>query len=83
MSVSTSCSCDNNNFLSVAGTHSKLFTPSLHPLIGSEAVVDRILQAIADYLLTTGPNDQFISIGRSFLRSQIKRQVEQNEPIEL
>jgi hypothetical protein len=83
MSVSTACSCDNDKLHPVAGTHSKFFIPSFHHLIENEAVVDRILQAIADFLLTTAPDDQFISTGRSLLRSQIKRHVEQNEPIEL
>ena len=69
--------------LPAAGIHSKLITPSLPPLADNEAVVDRILQIIANYLLTTGPDDQFISTGRALLRSQIKRHVEQNEPLEL
>ena len=72
-----------NEVLPAAVVHSKLTTASLPPLDTKEALVDRLLQVITNYLLTTGPEDQFISTGRAFLRSQIERHVEQNEPLEL
>ena len=69
--------------LPAAIINSKLTTASLPPLANNEALVDRIVQIIANYLLTTGPEDQFISTGRAYLRSQVKRHVEQNKPLEL
>jgi len=82
MSPSVS-SYSSDNVLPAAVVNSKLITASLPPFANNEAVVDRILQIITSYLLTTGPNDQFISTGRAFLRSQIEQHVEQNEPLEL
>jgi hypothetical protein len=82
MPVPTSYSTDNN-VLPAAAIHSKLVTASLPPLANNEAVIDCILQIITNYLLMTGPDDQFISTGRGFLRSQIEQHVEQNEPLEL
>lgn len=73
----------DNTVLPAAVIHSKLVTASFPPLANNEAVINRILQIITNYLLTTGPDDQFVSTGRSFLRSQIERHVEQNEPLEL
>lgn len=72
-----------NNVLPAAVIHSKITTASLPPLDTNEALVDRLLQVITNYLLTTGPEDQFVPTGRAYLRSQIKQHVEQNEPLEL
>ena len=80
MSVATST---KNHVLPAAVIHSKLTTASLPPLATNEALVDSLLQVITNYLLTTGPEDQFVSTGRVYLRSQIERHVEQNEPLEL
>jgi len=83
--MSPSVSYFGDNLHSAAGIHSnpKPITPTLPMLTDHEAVVDNILQIIANYLLTSGVDDQFISTGRAVLRSHIKRHVEQNEPLEL
>lgn len=69
--------------LPAAVVHSKLTTPSLPKLRTSKAVVDRLVQTIANYLLTSSPDDQFASVGRSILRTQVQWHVEQNIPLEL
>lgn len=66
-----------------AVVHAKLTTASLPQLATIEAVVDRLVQVITNYLLTSGPEDQFIAVGRGFLRSQVQSHVEQNIPLEL
>ena len=75
--------CTNDSVLPAAIIHSKLVTASLPPLSNNEAIIDRILQIVTNYLLTTGPDDQFISTGRGFLRAQIERYAAQNKPLEL
>jgi hypothetical protein len=81
--MSHSASYFSDEVLPAAVVSSKLTTTSLPPFTNNGAIIDRILQIITNYLLTTGPDDQFISTGRAFLRSQIERHVEQNEPLEL
>lgn len=69
--------------LPAAVVHSKLTTASLPPLLTTEAVVDRLVQVITNYLLTSSPGDQFFDVGRGFLQSQVQSHVERNVPLEL
>lgn len=69
--------------LPAAIVQSKLWTPSLPGLTTTDDVVDRLVQIIANYLLTTTPNDQFERTGRAVLREHVFSLVKRNEPLDL
>ncbi|KAF8322303.1 hypothetical protein DL93DRAFT_2223886 [Clavulina sp. PMI_390] len=68
---------------SAALVHSRLITPSLPPPREPRAVVDQLVDIVSSYLLTSGPKDQFVTVGRNLLQNQVERYVANGDRLEL